>query len=197
MEGLKEGKTELRNLKGEAISSAWEDDGTFQCDDERYNQIYRMILRTVEANMLSVHTDCPTIERFAWQEPNHLMAPSILFMKRSDRLWKKFLADIRSDQLTSDDWFSDGKGGRYYPGEGLVPSQCPCYIPNVLPVPGLGDFYDTIPWGSTCILGTYWHYMFYGDTAIIEENYETGLRYLKHVSSKQNAEGFLNYGLGD
>ena len=25
--------------------------------------------------MVSVHTDCPTIERFAWQEPNHLMAP--------------------------------------------------------------------------------------------------------------------------
>ena len=55
-----------------------------------------------------------------------------------------------------------------------MPSQCPCYIPNVLPVPGMGSFYDIIPWGSTCILGTYWHYLFYGDRKIIEDNYEAG-----------------------
>lgn len=197
VEGLEGTGTEIRNFYGDAITSAWQTDGSFHCDDERYNKIYDMIEKTVEANMLSVHTDCPTIERFAWQEPNHLMAPSIMFMKRSDRLWDKFLKDMRTDQLTVEDSFSDGQGGRYYPGEGLMPSQCPCYIPNVLPVPGLGDFYDIIPWGSTCILGTYWHYMFYGDKKIIEENYDAGMRYLEHVKSKQTEEGFLNYGLGD
>lgn len=30
------------------------------------------------------------------------------------------------------------------PGDGLMPSQCPYYIPNVLPVPGMGSFYDII-----------------------------------------------------
>ena len=78
-----------------------------------------------------------------------------------------------------------------------MPSQCPCYFPNVLPVPGLGDFYDIIPWGSTCILGTYWHYLFYGDKQIVEENYEAGKRYLEHLKTKVNADGFLNHGLGD
>lgn len=197
VEGLEDTGAELRNFYGDAVTSAWMTDGKFHCDDERYNKIYDMIEKTVEANMLSVHTDCPTIERFAWQEPNHLMAPSIMFMKRSDRLWNKFLTDMRTDQLTDEDSFSDGQGGRYYPGEGLMPSQCPCYIPNVLPVPGLGDFYDIIPWGSTCILGTYWHYMFYNDKKIIEDNYDAGMRYLEHVKSKQTEEGFLNYGLGD
>ena len=89
VEGLDE-HTELRNMYGDAISSAWQRDGSFHCDDERYNQIYDLVEKAVEANMLSVHTDCPTIERFAWQEPNHLMAPSIMYMKRSDRLWNKF-----------------------------------------------------------------------------------------------------------
>lgn len=196
VEGMAEG-TELRNFYGDAISSAWQTDGTFHCDDERYNRIYDLIEKTVEANMLSVHTDCPTIERFAWQEPNHLMAPSIMYMKRSDKLWNKFLKDMRTDQLTSEDSFSDGHGGRYYPGEGLVPSQCPCYIPNVLPVPGMGSFYDIIPWGSTIILGAYWHYMFYGDKKIIEDNYEAGKKYLVHESSMRNEDGFLNHGLGD
>ena len=196
VEGLDE-HTEIRNFYGDAISSAWQRDGSFHCDDERYNQIYDLVEKAVEANMLSVHTDCPTIERFAWQEPNHLMAPSIMYMKRSDRLWNKFLTDLRTDQHTAEDSFSDGQGGRFYPGDGLMPSQSPCYIPNVLPVPGMGSFYDIIPWGSTCILGTYWHYMFYGDEQIIRDNYEAGKKYLEHEAQMRTADGFLNHGLGD
>ncbi|MBP3900309.1 MAG: family 78 glycoside hydrolase catalytic domain, partial [Blautia sp.] len=63
---------ELSDMRADAISSTWKASGSFRCDDERYQKVYDMIERTVEANMLSVHTDCPTIERFAWQEPNHL-----------------------------------------------------------------------------------------------------------------------------
>ncbi|MCD7818655.1 MAG: glycoside hydrolase family 78 protein [Lachnospiraceae bacterium] len=188
----------LRGLRGDAVTSAYKTDGSFICDDDRYNKIYDMIEKTVEANMTSgVHTDCPTIERFAWQEPNHLMASAIFYMKDGKKLWEKFLMDMRSCQHTADDWFNDMSGGRYYPGEGLMPAQCPCYDPNVLPVPGLGDMYDIIAWGSTCILGTYWHYQFYGDRKIIEDNFDAGLRYLTHLKSRVNEDGFINYGLGD
>lgn len=187
----------IRDLRAHAITSAWKTDGSFTCDDERYNQIYDMIEKTVEANMVSVHTDCPTIERFAWQEPNHLMAPSIFYMKDGRKLWEKFLLDMRTGQHRKEDYFRDLAGGKFYPGDGLMPSQCPCYIPNVLPVPGMGSFYDIIPWGSTCILGTYWHYQFYGDQKIIEDNYGAGLRYLRHEQSMVNSEGVLNHGLGD
>ena len=187
----------IRNLTAHAITSAWVTDGTFTCDDKRYEQIYSLVEKAVEANMVSVHTDCPTIERFAWQEPNHLMAPSIMYMKDGRKLWEKFLLDMRTGQHKKGDYFLNMDGSRVYMGEGLMPSQCPCYIPNVLPVPGLGDFYDIIPWGSTCILGTYWHYIFYGDRQIIADNYEAGMRYLEHLKTKVNEEGFLNYGLGD
>ena len=193
----KTAQIKTRGLKAHAVSSVWKTDGSFTSDDERYNQIYDMIEKTVEANMLGVHTDCPTIERFAWQEPNHLMAPSIFYMKDGRKLWEKFLLDMRTEQLTEQDSFNDMDGGKYYPGEGLIPAQCPCYIPNVLPVPGLGDFYDIIPWGSTCILGAYWHYQFYGDEKIIRDNYDAGIRYLEHEKSMVNEEGFLNHGLGD
>lgn len=192
-----EGKTQIRDIVGHAISSAYKRAGTFTCDDKRYEQIYDMIEKTVEANMLSVHTDCPTIERFAWQEPNHLMAPSIMYMKDTKVLWEKFLKDIRAGQHTAEDVFLDLAGNKFYPGDGLVPSQAPCYIPNVLPVPGMGSFYDIIAWGSTCILGTYWHYMFYGDQTVIEENYKTGKRYLAHLRTKITEEGFISHGLGD
>lgn len=188
---------EMRNLKADAVSSAYETDGTFTCDDKRYEQIYSLVEKAVEANMVSVHTDCPTIERFAWQEPNHLMAPAIMYMKNGRKLWEKFLLDMRTSQHTAQDYFYDFAGEKIYPGDGLMPSQCPCYIPNVLPVPGMGSFYDIIGWGSTCILGTYWHYMFYGDKKIIEDNYDAGMRYLNHLKTKVTEDGFINHGLGD
>ena len=191
------GDAEILSLSALAVSSAWRRAGSFFCDDERYNKIYDMIEKTVEANMLGVHTDCPTIERFAWQEPNHLMAPSIFYMKDGKALWEKFLRDLRLAQHTAADRFRDMEGRLFCPGDGLVPSQAPCYIPNVLPVPGMGSFYDIIPWGSTCILGAWWHYRFYGDIQIIKDNYETGLRYLEHLKTKLTPEGFLNHGLGD
>lgn len=194
---FRDGGCSIRNLKADAISSAFVRNGSFECDDVRYMQVYDLVEKAVEANMVSVHTDCPTIERFAWQEPNHLMAPSIFYMKDGKKLWEKFLLDMRTDQHTADDYFYDYEGGKVYPGEGLMPSQCPCYIPNVLPVPGMGSFYDIIPWGSTCILGTYWHYQFYGDVKIIEDNYDAGMRYLEHLKSRVNEDGFLNHGLGD
>lgn len=190
-------EVEVRNITGDAITSAWKTDGTFACDDERYNQIYSMVERSVEANMVSVHTDCPTIERFAWQEPNHLMGAAIMYMKDGSKLWQKFLMDMRAGQHTAEDYFLDFEGNRVYPGDGLVPSQCPCYIPNVLPVPGLGSFYDIIPWGSSCILGARWHYLFYGDRKVIEDNYDTGMRYLAHLKTRVTDEGFINHGLGD
>ena len=191
------GDAEVISLSAQAITSAWKRAGSFTCDDERYNKIYDMIEKTVEANMVGVHTDCPQIERFAWQEPNHLMAPSIFFMKDSKALWEKFLEDLRLAQHTADDVFYDFEGNAFPAGDGLVPSQAPCYIPNVLPVSGMGSFYDIIPWGSTCILGTLWHYRFYGDETVIRDNYDTGMRYLEYLKSKVNKDGFLNHGLGD
>lgn len=195
--GINTDPENTRNIELRAISSAGTRAGEFWCDDERVMKIYDLIEKAVEANMVSVHTDCPTIERFAWQEENHLMAPSVMYMKSVKKHFEKFLTDTRLSQLTSEDFFNDMHHGKYYPGDGLIPSQAPCYIPNVLPVPGLGDFYNVIGWGSTIILGTAWHYKFYGDLQIVQDNYNAGFRYLEFLKTMVNDEGFINNGLGD
>ena len=195
--GIDKDPEDIRNIRLDAITSAYEDAGSFSCDDERVMKIYSLIENSIESNMVSVHTDCPTIERFAWQEENHLMAPSIMYLKNVTLHWEKFLTDTRLSQHTGSDWFNDMHHGRYYPGDGLIPAQAPCYIPNVLPVPGMGDFYNIIGWGSSIIIGTYWHYMFYGDDKIISDNYEAGKKYLEFLKTMVNADGFINNGLGD
>ena len=39
--------------------------------------------------------------------------------------------------------------------------------------------------------------MYYGDLKIIEDNYDTGMKYLTYLKTKINEEGFINHGLGD
>jgi hypothetical protein len=187
----------ISSVKGHFITSDCEEAGSFQCDDKRYEQIYDLVEKAVESNLHSVHTDCPGIEKIAWQEPNHLMAPSIMYMKNVKSLWEKYLHDLRIDQWKAEDYAIALHGEKIYFGEGLIPSQAPCYEKNVLPVPGIGSFFDIIPWGSTIILAPYWHYMFYGDINIVKENYEAGVKYLRYLKTKVNEEGFINHGLGD
>lgn len=189
---------EIEAVYADYITSAWDSVGDFDCDDERFMKILALVDRAVEANMLAgVHTDCPTIERFAWQEPNHLMAPAIMFMKNGRLLWEKFFLDMKMCQHKAGDKFFDMAGNDYMVPEGLVPAQAPCFLPNVLPVPGLGDFYDIIPWGSSCILGLRWHYRYYGDIDVVREYYDTGCKYFAHELTKRDENGFIKHGLGD
>lgn len=194
---LIKGNPQVRHVRGLYMTSDSPDSGSFKCDDQRYEQIYDLVLKAVESNLLSVHMDCPTIERIAWQEQNHLMAPSIMYMKNVKELWEKIMLDLRTEQCSANEWYHTLDGGRMYPGEGMVPSQAPCYEHNVVPAPGIGSFFDTIPWGSSIILAVYWHYMFYGDISIVAENYEAGVKYLKYLKTKVTADGFINHGLGD
>lgn len=186
----------IRNLRADYITSSVRDTGSFTCDDRRLEQINDLVQKAVESNLNSVHTDCPTIERYAWQEPNHLMAPAIMFMKDVSVLWDKILWDLRVDQCSGDTWFNGINGEKFYPGEGMVPSQAPCYEYNVLPAP-MGSFFDTIAWGSACILAPYWHYLYYGGKKILEANYDTGMRYLGYLKTRVTEDGFINHGLGD
>ena len=45
---VEHGSAEIRNFKAHAISSAWAADGSFTCDDERYNRIYDLVEKAVE-----------------------------------------------------------------------------------------------------------------------------------------------------
>ena len=196
-DGTEEHQILLRGVKADAISSAWKTDGSFRSDDERYNKIYDMVEKSVEANMVSVHTDCPDYRAVCMAGAQSSDGTIHLLYERRAETVGEVPAGHEDSTAHVRGLFPGFEGKRFYPGDGLMPSQCPCYIPNVLPVPGMGSFYDIIPWGSTCILGTYWHYLFYGDRKIIEDNYEAGMRYLNHLKTKVTEDGFICHGLGD
>ena len=186
----------LQSVKGHFITSASEDSGYFTCSNANYNKIYRMVLKAIESNLNSVHTDCPSIEKTAWLEINHLMAPSIMYAKNVSELWNKILTDIRHDQYTKYDYIYDLDRNPVYLGEGFIGSIAPAYSKLAAPTP-IGSFWDIAPWASTAVIASYWHYKFYGDIAQIEMNYETGKKYVEYLETKLTHDKFINHGLGD
>lgn len=194
------------DVKGYFVTSAAEDTGFFSCSDKRYEQIHDLVKRAVESNLNHIHTDCPSIEKLGWLEPNHLMGPSIMYLKNVDTLWEKISADMRAAQ------YEDGERDRdtgCFPHEysaGLIPSIAPRYAKFITDC-GEGSFWDIIPWGSSILLAADIQNQFYGNSRVIRENYAAAKKYVDYQYQKyqdypsiyhhSGSEHFIRHGLGD
>ncbi len=207
---MTEKKPEIVYVRGHLMSSSAEKTGRFSCSDDRYMQVYGLVERAVESNLHHVHTDCPTYERLGWQEPNHLMGPSLMYMKNSNNLWDKFEQDQCDSQYAEDEFDRDKGVFPHEYGPGLLPSIAPRYA-RFLVDGGSGSFWDIIPWGSSLIMGAWERKRFYGDDSgctryydamkrYVEYQYEKYLRYeeIYHKQKDSKTEvHFLRQGLGD
>lgn len=187
-------------------TSSAEDAGYFHCSDERLNKIYTLILKAIESNLNHLHTDCPTIEKLGWLEPNHLMARAVMYNKDVDTLWSKIAADMRDAQYADSEFDTDKSEFYHEYKSGLIPSIAPRYA-RFLYDGGEGSFWDIIPWGSSVILAAYEQYLFYGNKRVLEENYESAKKYIEYLTQQYNDynrlydktgnERFIRAGLGD
>ncbi|WP_394927125.1 family 78 glycoside hydrolase catalytic domain [uncultured Robinsoniella sp.] len=196
----------ILDVKGYFVTSAAEDTGKFTCSDKRYEQIHGLVKMAVESNLNHIHTDCPSIEKLGWLEPNHLMGPSIMYLKNVDTLWEKISADMRAAQYEDGerDWDTGCFPHEY--SAGLIPSIAPRYAKFITDF-GEGSFWDIIPWGSSILLAADFQNQFYGNCRVIRENYAAAKKYVDYQYQKyQNypfiyghsgKEHFICHGLGD
>ena len=199
-------KPYIADVKGHFITSASEDVGTFKCSDKRYEDIFGIILKSIESNLNHVHSDCPTIEKLGWMEPSHLMAASVMYNKNVDQLWGKIARDIREAQYGEEEYDTDSSKAAHEYGPGLIPSIAPRYA-KFLKDWGDGSFWDITPWGSSILLAAFEQYRFYGNKKVLKENYNSAKKYLAYLKdkydnynsiyNKQGEERFLCHGLGD
>jgi len=188
-----------------ATSSA-EDTGYFHCSNERLNKIYNLILKAIESNINHSHTDCPTIEKLGWLEPNHLMARSVMYNKDVDMLWSKIAMDMRDAQYTENEFDIDNGAFPHEYKSGLIPSIAPRYAKFITDWKE-GSFWDIIPWGSSIILAAYEQYHFYGNKRVLADNYDSAKMYIEYLTEQYNdynrlygkngKERFICAGLGD
>lgn len=163
-------------------------------------------MKAIESNLNHLHTDCPTIEKLGWLEPDHLMAKAVMYNKNVDTLWSKIAMDMRDSQYQESEMDFDTGNFRHEYKSGLVPSIAPRYAKFIYDC-GEGSFWDIIPWGSSIILAAYEQYKFYNNRKILEENYVSAKKYIKYLTEqyrdynrlyhKNGQERFICCGLGD
>lgn len=144
-----------------ALYSDIQENGTFRCSNDLLNRLNENIRWGAKSNFVEIPTDCPQRdERMGWTGDIAVFAPTAVFNFDMTRFLRKWLRDVRAEQLKT--------GG----------------IPNTVPAQSYG-FPTTMPnmavdfWDDACILVPWAVYMASGDKTVLEEAYESMERYVK------------------
>ena len=173
----------IKSLAGVVVNSASEPVGEFECSNDLFNRIRKLVRWAQRSNMMSLMTDCPHRERLGWLEEDHLNGPALRYEFDLAQLFAKTINDIADSQLAN----------------GLVPTIAPEYTifrdrgdTNHL----RGMFGDSPEWSSTFILVPWQQYEFDGDVNLFRTHYDAMKNYVAYLGSRAD-NGIVNYGLGD
>ena len=167
------GEPSLDAITGRVMHTAAPFTGEFETSNDMINQLQSNITWGQRGNFLSIPTDTPARdERMGWSgDINVFVGASTFNMDVSRFLGTKWLRDLRDAQSPN----------------GAFPEVAPkvCCGEGT---PGWGDAGVTVPW-------TLWQR--YGDTRVIEENYDAMVRWIEYMEN--NSTDYLrpNVGLGD
>lgn len=165
------GKPTPAALTARMISTAAPQIGSFQCSNDLVNAIQHNIEWGERGNTWSTPTDCPQRdERMGWTGDTQVFANTACWNEDLDRFFTKWMRDIRDCQSE----------------DGAVTDVAPC-----------GGGVASPAWGDVCIVVPYQVYRHYGDTRIIEENWDCMTRWVGYMT--RNAPGHLyeRNGYGD
>jgi hypothetical protein len=170
------------NVAIESVGSQWvyaaaPVAGKFECSNQQFNRIHRLILAAIRSNLHSVLTDCPHREKLGWLEQVHLMGRSIVANFDLSSYFPKILADMREAQHEN----------------GMVPTIAPQYTSFK---PPWDIFNDSPEWGSSMVLVPWLAYTQYGDRQVLADNYDAMRRYAGYLTSRAT-DHLIDYGLGD
>ncbi|MPZ96185.1 MAG: Bacterial alpha-L-rhamnosidase [Propionibacteriales bacterium] len=148
--------------------------GSLETSSEMLNQLQSNITWSQRGNFLSVPTDCPQRdERMGWTGDINVFAPTAAYnMDVSRFLGDKWMQDLRDAQRS----------------DGAVTDVVP-----FVPVVGAGN----AGWGDAAVTVPYTVWQSYGDTSVIEDNYEAMAAWVGYLEA--NSDGYLrpDAGYGD
>ena len=159
---------EALEVKVRALSSDFEETGSFSCSDERLNRLQSNIRWSGRSNFVDIPTDCPQRdERQGWTGDIAVFASTACYNFNLSRFYEKWLKDMRIEQ---------GRGGG---------------IPTVVPIQGCSTPVVAVAcWGDSCILVPWAEYLTRGNTELLRRQYPCMKRYLKAVKFWASLSGF-------
>jgi len=165
----------VEDLVGLHTCSSAPEVGTFNCSNRLFNRTFELIDWAVRSNMQSLLTDCPHREKLGWLEEAHLMQYSMQYRYDLQMLYHKIMGDMEDSQTPN----------------GNIPTIAPEYVHFD------SGFEDTPEWGSAFIICPWYVYKWYGDKNLLDRYYENMKRMLTYLSSREDKDGIVAYGLGD
>ncbi|WP_284292226.1 family 78 glycoside hydrolase catalytic domain [Luteimicrobium album] len=156
----------LSDVKTEVWGSDLAQSGSLTTSNAQLNQLLSNISWGQRGNFLSVPTDTPARdERLGWLGDINVFSPTAADLRDTRAFMKKFTADMRDTQY--DDGHLDG------------------VAPNFN---GVASGAGGIAWEDAMVTVPYSVFDAYGDTSIVEENYDAMKKFMGHVESSAGAD---------
>ncbi|MDD3470403.1 MAG: family 78 glycoside hydrolase catalytic domain [Thermoguttaceae bacterium] len=166
--GLTE-EPKLEDFRGWHVRTAYQTAAAFECSDDLQNWINDRVRWTYQNLSIGGYiVDCPQRERLGYGGDAHATSETGLFQYQLGAFYTKWMQDWRdvqgrdSIQANMNDPGARGKpmGGPYL-GNGVLPHSAPTYSGGG--GPAWGGIVVTLPWSM---------YQHFGDTRILEENFQ-------------------------
>lgn len=154
------GAVTIRSLASIPVTSITREmeTGTITTGDERVNKLISNTLWGQRSNYLSVPTDCPQRnERLGWTADTQVFTETGTFFANTKAFLHKWMRDMRDSQSP--------EGG----------------FPGVAPTAQYGESMMRLGWADAGIIVPWTVWKQFGDTDIIDENWEAMDRFMQHV----------------
>lgn len=156
------------------LASSFSNAGTFECDNEIINAIFKLTKNSNWANFFYFPTDCPQREKNGWTGDAVLSADQFMYnldCANSLTVWLENIVKAQRD---------DGA------------------LPGIVPTNDWGYIDWSGPsWDGVIFELPYRIYTFTGETKAIEICADAMVKYLKFMETFRDEKGLLDYGLGD
>ncbi|MCR2804839.1 glycoside hydrolase family 78 protein [Paenibacillus soyae] len=162
---------DLSAFEAVVLHSDMEETGRFRCSDPLINQLQSNIRWGLKGNFLDVPTDCPQRdERLGWTGDAQMFIQTAAYLSNVAPFFAKWLGDLASDQRED--------GG------------VPFVVPHILDD---GSF-SSAAWGDAAVICPWTLYVSYGDTRILERQYESMKHWVAYIRAQGEQEYLWNTG---
>jgi alpha-L-rhamnosidase len=154
--------------------------GWFESSDPLVNRLHENVLWSMRGNFVDIPTDCPQRdERLGWTGDLQVFAPTASFLYDVSGMLSSWLKDVAAEQLP----------------DGTIP----WYVPVI---PGGTTWTPIEPgavWGDVAVLTPWTLYERFGDTGILEQQYESAKAWVDLADGLAGPDHLWNEGrqLGD
>ena len=161
------------SLTGLCMHTDVESVGNFACSNEILNKLVEASSNSYLGNLFSIPTDCPQREKNGWTADGYVGMDYGLLFYDGITVYEKWMNDFIDNQRERGDL------------SGIIPSSGWGYADWIGPV-----------WDAALFIIPNNLYKYYGDTRAIEKMWDTCVRYLQYLETREK-DGKLTYGIGD